>query len=309
MAEMLGASIHDHIRPNDVRAFRDAAMAFKVHILVRRTNPASLQYIGRKGYIPKPVDCKPKTADFDVLLPGGLISKCAGLVVDPTMPGLEKAFREGKAAKARDEWSKFSKELGIGDAKFAAPPALYSGKAFLDGNSMKKLGERIYFSLDRGGVYLVQTDAAAAHYGCLMFCPLRILGAFPADAKRALELLQTRRTNCYIHGDYDLFGIVPVEMPAFKTVRESLLYGVRNLYSERSREIAQFLNRRMGAPMIQHGAEESSDRPTGEHEELDVFWAGGDVTEVKGRAAIEKLYRESFAGRRTGSGSSGLILR
>lgn len=307
MPPTIGTSVYDYIRPPDAQAFRQAAQLFKVHILVRRTNPASLQYIGHKGYIPKPVDCKPKTADFDVVLPGGHVTRCAGLVVDPTLPGMDKAFRAGKGGKARDEWAKFSKELGIGEAKFAAPPAVYSGKAYLSGHSIAREGDRLYFSLDRGGVYLVQGEPQAPHYGCLMFCPLRIAGAFPANAKKALEALHTRTSNCFIHGDYDLFGIVPTEMPAFKTVSESLLFGVRNLHSEKSHEIAAFLNRRMGAPMIQHGAEESSDRGTDENEQLDVFWAGGQVSEVKGRAAIERLYQVAFAGRKTGSVSSGLV--
>jgi hypothetical protein len=99
-AQIVGSSIYDHIRPQDVEAFRDAARQFKVHILVRRTNPASLRYIGRKGFIPKPVDCKPKTADYDVVLPDGLVTKCAGLVVDPTLPRFEKAFKEGRAVPA-----------------------------------------------------------------------------------------------------------------------------------------------------------------------------------------------------------------
>lgn len=309
MVPMMATSIHNFIRASDVRAFREAAQRFRVHILVRRTNPASLAYVGRKGFIPKPVDCKPKTADFDVLTPGGLISGCAGLVVDPTLPGMDKAFREGKAAKAREEWAKFARDQGIGSAKFVGPEALYSGKAFMDGRSIELQGERVYFSPDRGGVYLVQADPRQAHYGCLMFCPLRIAGAFPADARKALEPLQQRKTNSFIHGDYDLFGIVPVDLPAFKTVHESLLFGVRNLYSQHSREVAGFLNRCFGVPMIQHGAEESSDRETGANEELDVFWAGGQITEASGRAAIEKLYQVDFAGRKTGSASSGLIVR
>jgi hypothetical protein len=45
-----------------------------VWILVRGTNKDSLNYIGRAGYTPKPIDCKAKTAK---------LGPCAGLVVNP----------------------------------------------------------------------------------------------------------------------------------------------------------------------------------------------------------------------------------
>ena len=55
-----GSSI---MRLNDKKIFLQVAQELKLWILVRRTNPASLQYIGRAGYAPKSIDCKAKTAD------------------------------------------------------------------------------------------------------------------------------------------------------------------------------------------------------------------------------------------------------
>lgn len=308
----VGASIYDHIRRPDVEAFRDAARRFAVHILVRRTNPASLPYVGRDGYVPKPIDCKPKTADRDVVLPSGLIVRCAGLVVDPMLPGFDKAFRPEKVGKAQEEWRRFALKHGLWDeARYTGtlrprPGNLSSGKAYLGGSSLGSEDGRIGFTIDRGGVYLVQAEPTHLHYGCLMFCPLN-LRAFPQDARAAIELLATRPGNGYIHGDYDLFGIVPAAMPAFKTVRQAILYGVENTFGPRAREIADFLNARFHAPMVQHGAQEDTTMETGADEHLDVFWADGTLGEARGRAAIEKLYAVDFAGRRTGPQSSGLV--
>ena|ERR1700722_4769817 len=62
------------IRPQDKVVFAAAAVHLRVYILVRGTNQASLKYIGDPLFIPKPIDCKAKTADEGPL---------AGLVVDP----------------------------------------------------------------------------------------------------------------------------------------------------------------------------------------------------------------------------------
>jgi hypothetical protein len=86
------------MRVQDKASFLEAARQFQVWILVRRTNVASLQYIGRAGYAPKRIDCKAKTADFDIA-PYAL----AGLVVDPTIHA--KAFKPGKTQTAKNSWA------------------------------------------------------------------------------------------------------------------------------------------------------------------------------------------------------------
>src|SRR5687767_12909862 len=96
------------MRPQDKRIFEQAAKDLKLWILVRRTNPESLQYIGKSGYTPKPLDCKPKTADLN---PAGL--SVAGLVVDPTIH--KTVFKGGKGAEALKYWGDFKSKLGAGD--------------------------------------------------------------------------------------------------------------------------------------------------------------------------------------------------
>jgi len=90
------------VRPKDKTVFLEAARHFQVWILVRRTNVASLQYIGQPGYIPKRIDCKAKTADKDVPP-----YKLAGLVVDPNLQG--NAFSPGRLVKAKDaKWMRIA---------------------------------------------------------------------------------------------------------------------------------------------------------------------------------------------------------
>jgi hypothetical protein len=84
--------VKNDIRAQDQDVFAAAAVKIGVYILVRGTNEASLKYIADPLSIPKPIDCKAKTADDGDL---------AGLVVDPRVnPG---AFSKGRLAKA-EKW-------------------------------------------------------------------------------------------------------------------------------------------------------------------------------------------------------------
>src|SRR4051812_20005553 len=92
------------MRPQDVPHFQRAASHFRVWILVRDTNLASLEYIdlakAGQNYFPKPIDCKPKTADRS---PSS--RKHAGLVVDPEASAA--SFTDSKLEKALEEWKKW----------------------------------------------------------------------------------------------------------------------------------------------------------------------------------------------------------
>lgn len=91
------------MRTQDVTIFAQAARKFNLWILVRRTNPKSLQYVALPGYTPKRIDCKAKTADKDV---GSY--KLAGLVVDPEK--WPNAFRTERLSDVRKNWEKFLRE-------------------------------------------------------------------------------------------------------------------------------------------------------------------------------------------------------
>jgi hypothetical protein len=117
------------MRELDKKVFSRVAFQEKLYILVRDTNVDSLDYIGKSGYIPKRIDCKAKTADFNV---GNLELK--GLVVDPTIH--PKAFHS----------KKFSETIAVWD------------------NRIPKLtGQQLGFS------YCVDANLKSKHYGCLMF--------------------------------------------------------------------------------------------------------------------------------------------
>lgn len=137
-------SASDYMRAMDVVAFREAAKHFQVWILVRASKAAARDYIGRKGYVPKRLDCKAKAADFNVKLPGMAREKTtAGLVVNPRIPGMERAFEDGERAK--EFWDKFKVLCYI---PIAGKPTVY----FPDGK-----------------FYSVQMNPAHEHYGCVIF--------------------------------------------------------------------------------------------------------------------------------------------
>ena len=86
------------MRPQDATVFSQAAVNLRLWIFVRLTNKESRQYMNLSGYVPKRIDCKAKTADFD---DGN--KKLAGLVVDFRIhPGV---FKPGKDAEK--SWKDF----------------------------------------------------------------------------------------------------------------------------------------------------------------------------------------------------------
>lgn len=85
------------MRRHDQRAFAYTAWWFHVFILVRRSNPASIRYIGQTGFIPKGPDTKAKTAQNNVhIKETGWVSNVAGLVCNPHAPGMSSAYATPK---------------------------------------------------------------------------------------------------------------------------------------------------------------------------------------------------------------------
>ncbi len=114
------------MRPQDKSIFLEAANAFQVWILVRRTNRASLDYIGKPGYTPKRIDCKAKTADID-----RPPYKLAGLVVDASLHS--KAFKPDKTQKAKDAWAAMKPLLGSVYTVDTDPKSRHYGCVLLQG--------------------------------------------------------------------------------------------------------------------------------------------------------------------------------
>jgi hypothetical protein len=119
---MAGTSTADFIRDQDIAAFKAIARMHGLYVVVRRTNPASLRYIGKEGYTPKLIDCKAKTAKHNVVY-AGREYETAGLVIDCQVYEelLPDAFGAEKAGKARTEWDKFVATGKLAPASFYGP--------------------------------------------------------------------------------------------------------------------------------------------------------------------------------------------
>ena len=215
------------MRSQDKAIFLEAARQFQVWILVRRTNRASLEYVGRPGYTPKRIDCKAKTADIDIAP-----YRLAGLVVDPgTHP---KAFKPGKTAKAADCWA-------------AMKPLL-------------------------GRVYKVDTDTKSKHYGCLQL------------------------QGSYIHGDYDLYDVIDVAQVQRNLAAVETLLGQPHRRGAKVVTVQNFINARIGSPMIQHGGEAQY----ADHSEqsIDAFGPNGEDVTILNEFSVRSWYEKRFGGRK-----------
>jgi hypothetical protein len=216
------------MRTHDKVVFLAAAKQFQVWILVRRTNRASLQYIGKQGFIPKRIDCKAKTADRDIP-PYHL----AGLVTDPTIH--PTAFNAGKAQKAKDSW-----------------------------NAMGAL---------IGSVYTVDGNKNSERYGCL------------------------RLQGCYIHGDYDLYDIIDITQAHRNLASVETLFGQPHRRGPKVLAIQEYINSRIGSPMIQHGGEVQF----ADHSEqaIDAFGPEGEDVTILNEFSVRGWYEQRFSGRKT----------
>lgn len=223
------------MRPVDKPIFAAAARQFDVWILVRRTNPASLKYVGLPNFMPKRIDCKAKTADRDV----GRY-RLAGLVVDPTVQ--PQAFSAGRMVSAEHCWRQFAAEQGL-----AAGPVR--------------------------GSYAVDDDPQSPHCGCVTF------------------------EGRYIHGDYDLYDIVLAEHPRGNLAAVETLHGQPHRRGARVIPVMQYINNRIGVPMVQHGGEAQFKGHS--EQSIDVFGPHGEECTILNEYSVRGWYETTFRGRQT----------
>ena len=258
------ADILKHMRPSHLGVFRSAARLYNVAILVRRTNTASLQHIGQDYASPKRLDCKAKTADFDVPPRGSRLAiakrgRIAGLVVDPSIAG-ERAFTDGKYSKALKAWNDFSDQLRPEMATYEK--------------------QQEYTYVPGGGLYFVERNPEDPYFGCVKFTSSSLISA----------------GKC-IHGDFDLYGIVDMDAPdQIVRVREERL-GQVHARSPKFLDVQNFVNNRIGVAMILHGSQETY-ASKHEDDDLDVFFPDGRVEFAGPTAAkIAEFYQRRFPGR------------
>jgi hypothetical protein len=250
------------MKPNQAAVFRAAAKHFDVYILVRRTNLASLYYIGDPACVPKRLDCKAKTADLDYSHPRFGWKSVAGLVVDPTVAGPGAFKSEQKYRSALREWNCPDGHKGFAETMLV--PA----------------GQKSLTYIPNGGFYFVDLDPASARTGCLKFTSSSLLTA-----------------GKYIHGDFDLYGIVPADDPSRNVAAAELHHGQKHVRSPEFFDVQMYVNSRIGAPMILHGAQESYGA---EHtdEGIDIFYPNGTMLGAETAAEIARLYETLFKGRK-----------
>jgi hypothetical protein len=256
----------DFVWKGHVEVFRAAARHFNVFIAVRQTNTASFDYIQKPGYMAKRFDCKAKTAKKDIVLEGRL-RKTAGLVVDWDLMGDQRHLAYGGDVEgAQKAWKDFS---------------AYHVKDIHDEH-----GKPRHTYVPAGKLYWTQKDPQHPHYGCVMFASTSLIAA-----------------GLYIHGDYDLYAIVPAD------ARRSMIYivnpGWGNIQMPHARgkelyDIQIYINSRINRPMVLHGDQEKYKSHA--EDNIVVFFPDGITDkEYYGKAAIEDLYRTVFQGRNTGT--------
>lgn len=257
----------DYVWRDHVPVFQAAAKHFKVFIAVRKTNAASLGFIPKSGYVGKRFDCKAKTANNDVLI-GGRLRKTAGLVVDWNVmePVRGIAYGGEKLTSAEKAWKEFEPLLA---------------RDLYDADGSWK-----YTYFPGGKVYGTQMDPNHDHYGCVMFSPSSLIAA----AK-------------YIHGDYDLYAIVPEDSRAQTIFVVDDHWGnipMKHARAKKLYDIQIYLNSCFNKPLVLHGDQEKyADHP--DREDIVVFFPDGRTVKFySDKAKIEQLYRELFQGRLTG---------
>jgi hypothetical protein len=292
---MPATPIQMHFAPGHAELFGRAAREFNVSILVRRTNQQSIQYIGKPGYVPKPLTCKAKTAKKNIYL-GGRLIRCAGLVVDPRINGFNQAFESSSQHRsAIDVWNKEFRmrlapdqwQVGLDEARqkyvhISGRPSADSAIAF---KSVNTPGQPIREATK----FHVTDDYSSDHFGCVMY------GSNPFVAS-------------YMHGDYDLYGIVSLDNPSLNEITRGQMFGKAynlNNFGPEFGAVARFLNTGFSGlhgrrvDMIRHGSQEKYAAAHGD-EELDVFWPDGSTSYVAGESAIWNLYKDKFRNRRIG---------
>jgi hypothetical protein len=269
------------IRRDDIAVFSEAARYFDHIISVRATNTQSLRYIGQKMFSPKPIDCKPKTADNNAYLrSGGQLVECAGLVVDPTVVGFSAFKSERKSEAARHSWGSFLKD-----------------------KTDEELARKVFRRRESKGFYAVERYKQSKYFGCLMLSNQDVPAKDFDVALAEWQDFKNTQMN-YIHGDYDLYGLIYVvgtELAVgssegrekYKpTVLQERLHGTPHFYTPAFPQIKAFLNAGIGAEMIQHA---SQDNVAHQGDELYVFYPNGGKYQLNASAnAIKEIYEFVF---------------
>ena len=121
--------------------------------------------------------------------------------------------------------------------------------------------------------YTVDTDLRSPHYGCL------------------------KLQGSYIHGDYDLYDIIDITQPHRNLAAVDTLLGQPHRRGPKVLTVQEFINSRIGSPMIQHGGEAQY----ADHSEqsIDAFGPNGEDVTILNEFSVRGWYENKFGGRKT----------
>lgn len=127
--------------------------------------------------------------------------------------------------------------------------------------------------------FVVQTNVMHKHFGCLMYAE------------------GGNRNACnYIHGDYDLYGLIKEVKPRPNDPKSTTtLHGTTNKFGPVYKFLSVHLNQRFGTPMIQHGSQDTFKGFT--NEKIDIFLPNGEIKVGVGEAETRIFYATWLNGR------------
>ena len=218
------------MRPRDANAFRSVALIQKVYIIVRQTNAQSIQWIGNTDIMAKPIDCKPKTADFDADIDSHHV-ETAGLVVNPRAAGLDHVFRARQGRRRPGKaWQKFFSRSAHERGAYGPLPAAQRRRC-APGRAHPG--------------WAVQMCRTSRHHGCLLH------STYPARPERQ-----------YVHGDYDLFGIAPAGRPTLIRRRNGSWRDRIHSRGPNTQSVQFAVNALSGLALVKHGEQSCSPAST-----------------------------------------------
>lgn len=123
-----------------------------------------------------------------------------------------------------------------------------------------------------GTVYKVDTNPKSKHYGCLQL------------------------QGSYIHGDYDLYDVIDIAQAHRNLAAVETLLGQPHRRGAKVITVQNFINGRIGSPMIQHGGEAQY----ADHSEqsIDAFGPNGEDVTILNEFSVRGWYEKRFGGRK-----------
>jgi len=289
--------LQEYVHYQHIEVFKDACRKLGLFILIRRTNTESMKFINYPGFVPKPLLCKPKTADNNVIWTVNGKNRqinCAGLVVNPLLVGMA-AFKTWEAfTEAKQTWDKywggripdgFCVQEALESSYFGCVMRCNGGKTPVFSHTHKKIKTR---EIHNGHAVTVSITR-----------PYINSSFIDKDALQSLPL------GCaYIHGDYDLYALVHKDYLNQRNAVTGIFDGQEHIHGKYWEQLVAFANGRMNLDMIQHGSQENFSGHS--NEEVDIFapFPEFDLLHRKTNNAesMKKVFTEMFNNRQTVAG-------